>query len=165
MVIAAVLYSKSLSSEMQEARTRDEAARSTVQPIETIGRMSRHHVQHAVLLIKDYKYRGKICINLELTILLLVASSAFHLLNLPYALLFVIQGSIACVGSSASARSLSHFFNKILLVWLIGDLFTTFLVKSGRIVPPEERTQIGFLSTPPTYLSFYLKLALFLLEC
>jgi len=101
--------------------------------------MSRHHVQHSVILIKDYKYRGKICINLETLLLLLVASAAFHVLNLPYAALFVLQGSVACIGSSANARWLSHFTNKILLVWLIVDLFTAFLVKSGRIVPPEER--------------------------
>lgn len=165
MVIVAVLYSKSLASEMQEASDLDETALSTVQPIETIGRMSKHHVQHSVILIKDYKYRGKICINVETTLLLLVSSVAFHVLNLPYAALFVAQGSIACIGSSSSARKFSNLMNKPLILLLAGDLFLTFLVKSGRVLAPQERTRFGFLSTPSTYMSFYLKLILFLLEC
>lgn len=118
-----------------------------------------------MLLIKDYKYLGKICINLETTMLLLISSVAFHVLNLPYAALFVIQGSLACLGNSKSNRKFSHAMNKPLILLLLCDLFLTFLVKSGHIIAPKERINIGFLSTPSTYFSFYFKVILFLLEC
>jgi hypothetical protein len=165
ILIFAVLYRRSLALELQEAREQDEVARNTIQPIETIGRMSKHHVQHAVLLIKDYKYRGKICMGIEISLLVLISSVSCHIMTLPYAALFVILGSLTCLGSSSTQRKFSQFINKPLMFGLICDLFTQFLIKSGRILAFSNSSSIGFLSTPSTYISFYLKLALFLLEC
>lgn len=45
------------------------------------------------------------------------------------------------------------------------DLFAQFLVKSGRILDLKDAIEYGFLSTTSTYVSFYIKVCLFLLEC
>ena len=132
--------------------------------------MRNYQVQKAVQLLKDYKFQKHIVLYAEMLLLAFISCASCSVLTLPYTCIFVFLCLVISISGSMRtlARASANKMNLIMLALLLVDMPTVYLVKCGGYFREEESMLVdivGFLANTPSYVEFYLKIVLFLLQC
>lgn len=157
---------------------------SLVQKINMQLNFKSYQVQKCVQIIKDYKFKAEIFVCLQIFMLVIIANAQYCIYAAPYLILALIQIlniALSHGRSDENIRVMSKVITVILLVYLPLDLILHYVVhyiqESQRIdedfnsryygTPNEYKLQgyQGIMATTPSYVTFGLKIALFLLEC
>jgi hypothetical protein len=135
-----------------------------------------YQVQKCVSIFKDYKFKAEILLCLQILMLALISNAQYCLYGLPYLALTVVQLlniAFSHGRSDQDIRATSSWMTNFLLCYLPADLLYHYAIhyyqESQRIDEEYQPSLLdsyqGIMATTPSFVTFGLKIALFIFEC
>ena len=141
-----------------------------------------YQVQKCISILKDYKFKAEILLAIQILLLALISNAQFCVYGLPYLGITLFQLLLIALSHGSSDQDIrvsSSWITYILIAYLPLDLFYHYVVhllqESSKMdfdavsVPGDTSFQQegyqGIMLTTPSYVTFGLKMGLFIFEC
>jgi hypothetical protein len=143
-----------------------------------------YQVQKCVLIFKDYKFKAEFFVFLQIFFLVFISNAQYCVYGLPYLVLTIIQLlniALSHGKTDQNIRVISSLMTTFLIIYLPLDLGVHYVVHyiqesqrlddefDARYFDQPSHYQLqgyqGIMATTPSYVTFTLKIILFVIEC